>query len=235
MPPTALVLLPGLDGTGILFRPLLQHLPPTLRPIVVHYPPDEPKDYNALLPLVLESFPKDGPFFLLAESFSGPLAVMAAAACPKGLLGVILCASFVRNPLWLRPRWLRFLVHPLAFRFFHVLSPIKTLLAGYSTGELRALLGEALAPVQPRVLACRAKAILTVDVRDQLESCSVPILYLLGRDDRVVPRQNLRDVLAARPRSQIAEIPAPHLLLQTRPEAAVEAIMRFASSTSTLS
>ena len=35
---TALVLLPGMDGTGDLFAPLLSALPPALRTIVVRYP-----------------------------------------------------------------------------------------------------------------------------------------------------------------------------------------------------
>jgi pimeloyl-[acyl-carrier protein] methyl ester esterase len=227
MAPTALVLLPGLDGTGVLFRPLLDYLPNTIRPVVVAYPPDQIKDYEALLPIVLHSLPQDQPFVLLGESFSGPLAVMAAATCPKGLLGVILCASFVRNPLWLRPSWLRFAARPLAFRSFRFLSPMKTMLGGYSTPALRTLLAEALAPVRPDVLACRARAILEVDVRQQLRSCPVPFLYIQGQSDRVVPRQNLQDLLGILPQTRVATIDSPHLVLQTRPQAAAGAIVDF--------
>jgi pimeloyl-ACP methyl ester carboxylesterase len=193
----------------------------------VAYPPDEPKDYSALLPLVLSALPKDHPFLILGESFSGPLAIMAAATRPTGLCGVVLCASFVRNPLWFRPRWLRHLVHPIAFQFFHLLSPIKTILGGYSTSELRRLLAQALEPVRPSVLACRARAILEVDVRAELQACPVPVLYLQAQSDRVVHRQNLSDVQSAFPALKIAQIPAPHLLLQTQPHAAVEAITEF--------
>ena len=41
---------------------------------------------------------------LLAESFSGPIAIRVAADPPPGLAGVILCGTFAKNPFpWLRP------------------------------------------------------------------------------------------------------------------------------------
>ena len=230
MPDRALVLLPGFDGTGTMFRPLFPHLPPTLRPIVVTYPPDVPKDYRELLPLVLDSLPKDRPFVIVGESFSGPLAIMAAATHPPGLLGVVLCASFVRNPLWFRPQWLRHLACPFAFKCLRLVNPAPLLLGRSSTPELRALLADTLAPLHPRVLACRAKAVLSVDVRDHLKSCRITFLYLLAEKDRVVRRQNLRDVISNLPQTQVVSIPAPHLLLQTQPAAASKAIVSFLNS-----
>jgi len=49
---TRLVLLPGMDGTGILFEPLLNVLPREWEPIVVRYPPDEARGYDELLEVV---------------------------------------------------------------------------------------------------------------------------------------------------------------------------------------
>jgi pimeloyl-ACP methyl ester carboxylesterase len=88
-----LMLLPGLDGSGVLFRPLIRQLGLELQPVIVPYPPREVLGYDELLSLVLEALPRSSPFILLGESFSGPLALMAAATLPKGLRGVILCAS----------------------------------------------------------------------------------------------------------------------------------------------
>ena len=45
---TALVLLPGMDGTGDLFAPLLSALSPALRTIVIRYPSDRPLGYAEL-------------------------------------------------------------------------------------------------------------------------------------------------------------------------------------------
>ena len=66
---TSLVLLPGLDGTGLLFQPLIDCLPEDIQPVVVAYPKELQLGYAELLPLVLDSLPP-GPFVLLGESFS---------------------------------------------------------------------------------------------------------------------------------------------------------------------
>ena len=48
LPPT-LVLLPGMDGTGTLFEPLLQALGQHWPVQVLHYPGDQPLGYPCLL------------------------------------------------------------------------------------------------------------------------------------------------------------------------------------------
>lgn len=50
LPRLRLILLPGLDGSGVLFAPLLRHLPPDVEPVVVRYPPDRALGYEELLP-----------------------------------------------------------------------------------------------------------------------------------------------------------------------------------------
>lgn len=82
------MLLPGLDGTGDLFGPLLPFLGDSTPTLVVRYPPDVPLGYAALTDLARASLPSDGPFFLLGESFSGPVAVKLAAQAPSGLLEI---------------------------------------------------------------------------------------------------------------------------------------------------
>src|ERR1700677_2682366 len=136
---TALVLLPGLDGTGIQFRPLLPHLPKEIRPIVLSYPPDQALGYADLLPRVLSALPKDVPFVLLGESFSGPLAIMAAATRPSGLVVLILCATYIRNPAWIRLAWLRHFCRAGIFLPYRPCANIKALVCGYSGGELAAV------------------------------------------------------------------------------------------------
>src|SRR5450631_2350467 len=95
---TTLVLLPGLDGTGSLFAPLIQELPEWMEPRVVVYPRDRCLGYADLDVLVNAALPVDRPYVLLGESFSGPIAIRVAAAQPAGLIGVILVCSFARNP-----------------------------------------------------------------------------------------------------------------------------------------
>ena len=78
-----LLLLPWMDGTSQLFEPLLAALPATLPATAIAYPTHAPCGYDELLPLILAAIPP-GPFVVVGESFSGPLAVMLAARRPTG-------------------------------------------------------------------------------------------------------------------------------------------------------
>lgn len=228
---TTIVLLPGLDGTGALFRPFLPHLPPELRPIVVAYPGEEPLGYDALLPLVIEALPGNEPFVILGESFSGPLALMAAATRPHGLRAIVLCATFVQNPLWIRVAWLRHIVRPFAFRLYPAFSKAKALFSAYSTPELRASITQALSAVRPEVLAHRVRSVMQVNVAAELLRCPVPILYLRGTRDLIVLGHNARKITAINPQVRVVAIEAPHMVLQTRPAAAAASIASFVEET----
>lgn len=225
--PPALVLLPGLDGTGILFRPILEALPPGFDSFVVAYPGDERLDYPGLLEIVRRSLPTDHPYVLLGESFSGPLAILAAATQPPGLVGLVLCASFARCPHPYLPRWLARAIRPSFFRLFPLISGAKAVLGGYATAALRDLSAEALSRVSPPVMAHRLRSILRVDVRAELAACPVPILYLRGTRDLVVPAHNLGEVRRIARSVRFARIGAPHMVLQTRPREAVASIVEF--------
>ncbi len=227
MTATSIVLLPGLDGTGTLFRPFVAHLPPSLRPIVVSYPATEQLRYSELLERATRALPSGEPFVILGESFSGPLAIMAAATCPAGLQAVVLCATFVRNPLWIPASLLRHLVRPWAFRLYPKFSAAKALLGGYSSAELRESLAAAIGAVKPEVFATRIREVLAVDVSDQLLQCPVPILYLRGTRDLVVPKHNSSEIAAASRVVTVRSIDAPHMVLQTRPVEAAAAILEF--------
>jgi len=223
-----MVLLPGLDGTGVMFRPFRRGLPAERRAVVVSYPRDEPLGYAELLPYVREALPAGEPCVLLGESFSGPLALMVAAERPAGLVAVVLCGSFVRNPAWWFPAWLAPLVRPGLFRGFLAARIAELLLGADATPELRALLAEALTGPRPEVLAHRVRAVLRVNVTRELEDCPAPILYLRGGRDRVVPRRSAGAITALRPSVEVACLDsAPHLVLQSEPEAALAAIERF--------
>src|SRR3981081_958267 len=94
-----LLVLPGMDGTGQLLQPFVEAIGARARCTICAYPTHTALDYDQLTKLVEQSVPRNEPWVILAESFSGPIAVKIAAANPRGLKGVILCASFVKNPL----------------------------------------------------------------------------------------------------------------------------------------
>jgi pimeloyl-[acyl-carrier protein] methyl ester esterase len=223
-----LVLLPGMDGTGILFEPLIRALPKHWSPIVQAYPGDVALSYEELLPHVQSALPMAEPFILLAESFSGPLALRIAAAHPPGLKGVILCASFIHNPTRF-PKSCRRWVQPFVFGRWPAWLGARARLAGYSEPAVFELVQRAHKLVTPAVLAARARAILAVDAADALAACRLPILYIAGSCDRLVPKRNQTQIQRANPGVKIVTLPAPHMVLQNAPAAAAKVIVQFAA------
>jgi pimeloyl-[acyl-carrier protein] methyl ester esterase len=101
---TTLVLLPGLDGTGKLFRPFVEALPTDVCTLVIAYPPNKRLSVNELAEFVASRLPP-GRVVLLAESFSGLVALALLASGVKRIEAVVFCASFAEPPrpklLWL--------------------------------------------------------------------------------------------------------------------------------------
>lgn len=224
-PRPALVLLPGLDGTGVMFEPLLRALGPDLDPRVVRYPP-ELGSYADCLAFARAQLPADRPFLLLGESFSGPVALALAAEAPEGLRGLVLCGTFARNPrpglAWAAPFLRR--LPPLR------LSPPLTrrlLLDRWGTAALASLADRMLPTVPKATLKARLLAVLGVDHRALLGRVPVPTLLLRAAGDRVVPSRAAGELRAGLRRPDQVTLEGPHWLLQARPEAAARALADF--------
>jgi pimeloyl-ACP methyl ester carboxylesterase len=220
-----LVLLPGLDGTGVLFRPFLAALPASVQPIVVRYPPHERLGYDELMSLVREKLPRDEPFALLGESFGGPLALRIASERPPGLTALILCGSFITCPYTV-PLWTAYGVTSLPFRTFPLYARSKSWV-GATTAEELSLSLEALSQVAPHVFAHRLREVIRVNVAADLAACDVPMLYVQGEYDWVVPAWNVRRIVRLKPGIEIAKLPAAHMILKTQPALASAAICKF--------
>jgi pimeloyl-ACP methyl ester carboxylesterase len=221
-----LLILPGLDGTGARLTPFLREMEGGVPTRIIGYPRDQPLGYAELELLVRRSLPQGGRYVLLAESYSGPVAIRVAADPPPGLAGVILCATFAKNPFpWLRavralavrvpfkslPRWLR-----------------AALLWGSSDPNRAPPQAErASASVTKTVIRRRLHEVLTVDVTARLADITVPTLILAATRDRIVPRSAARLIAQRTRRGELQEIDGPHLLLQSRPAESAAAVLRF--------
>ena len=225
-PSPLLVLLPGMDGTGELFAPFVEALGPSTDTHVIRYPADPSLGYAELQAHVQAQLPGDRPYWLLGESFSGPVAIALAATRPAHLAGVILCCTFARCPVPRVPglaslaRLLPIKAAPAAW--MHAL-----LLGAHATPALREQLAGALRQVPEAALRARMLAVLEVDATPQLHRIDVPMLYLQGSEDRLVRKAAWRDVSQALPTAQCLSLPAPHMLLQASPAAAAHAVLAF--------
>lgn len=228
---STLVLLPGMDGTGELFAPLLKELPAWLETRVVRYPP-RPMGYPELLAMVKSALPTDKPYCLLAESFSGPLGIEIAAQAPSHLKKLVLCCTFAKNP---RPGLatlgplLPFV--PLSAMPLNLLG--RVLMGGYFDAGLQSMLAKAMEQVPSDALRARLRSVLEVDTTSCLPRISVPTLYLQAASDQVVPKRAGELLLARKPDVELARIAGPHFLLQTNPADAARALEQFLQGSKT--
>lgn len=222
---TELVLLPGLDGTGELFARLCAWLAPKISPTVVSYPPDPALGYRELTDLVCDRLGRRK-VVLLGESFSGPIAVNVAARLPDQIEGLILAATFLRSPY---PGVLVRAAAQLNRRRMAGTFANWVLMGWRHDKDLEALLAEILASMPVEVGSARLREVASVDVRPVLDRVRCPILVLHGRRDWLVPERRSAAALTPRPDAMIKRFGAPHMLLQTMPEAAAADIAAFIS------
>src|SRR5262249_21163064 len=139
----SLVLLPGMDGTGVLFQPFITSLGTGVNARTIRYPNEKQLDHAELASFARSTLPSGMPVVLVGESFSGPVAVLLAAESGWDVRAVVLCASFVRNP---RP-WMTKVVArlPITISAASVAAPV--LLGRFSNAGLRSLFAAALAQI----------------------------------------------------------------------------------------
>jgi pimeloyl-ACP methyl ester carboxylesterase len=225
--PLLTLLLPGLEGTGRLFSRFLAAADGALELRALSYPRDRFLGYAALEELVARELPVDRPFALLGESFSGPLALRLAAKAPAGLLAVVLVTTFHRNPA--APLFRRLsLIAPVFFRMPLPPHVVRLLLAGSDApDDLVAEVRSTVATVEPGVMAARVREALRVDATEALRACPAPILFIGGKDDRLLRSALPIEIRSLRPDAEIRMLDAPHLVLQRCPEQAMELVTGF--------
>ena len=94
-----LVLMPGLDGTGNLFKPLLSALGPELHTHILSYPSDKYLPYDEIADYARSQLKIIGePLVLVAESYSGPVALQLLQNPLPDIKGVIFSATTIKFP-----------------------------------------------------------------------------------------------------------------------------------------
>jgi pimeloyl-ACP methyl ester carboxylesterase len=221
-----IVLLPGLDGTGELFDRVAGFLAGDFMVTIARYPQDPNLGYAGYVDLVRKEVGKRS-VYILGESFSGPVAVLVAAQLGAQVLGVVLAATFVRNP-W--PGWL---IRGAA-RMNPEKMPVRLrdalLMGKYGDAELAKKVDEIIRGLPRPVRAARLRAVAEVDVRREFAELRCPILVLHGRGDWLVPMSLMQKAVGLKGGARMIVLPAAHMLLQTRAAEAAGEIVYFTRS-----
>jgi pimeloyl-[acyl-carrier protein] methyl ester esterase len=222
-----LVLLPGMDGSGELFRGLEAVLPEGLETETLWYPADRYMNYGELAGTLRGAIPVDEPFVLVAESYGVPLAILIASLEPPNLKGIVLSGGFATSPLRGLRRTLAWDLAPL---LSHVTLPgfmARYMLVGQEAPRgLVELVTGTISWLTPKVWSSRVREMLNTEARAELALVKVPVLYLQPTKDRLVDSACLGEMQAVKP-GRTVMIDSPHLLLQCEAKVAGEVIAGF--------
>ena len=218
MKPIPTIILPGLDGTGLLLD-RFRELAPETNDATVCALPDNPNDnYQTLCDHFSERVQELESCHLIAESFSGPLGILLAHRHPEVIRRLTLVATFALPPT---PLAARFIPWSMLYRL-----PMPSLVARHffvgPDHSLAAELKNAIRLTSPQSLVSRMHCLMNVDVTTQLSELNCQLKYIRPKQDRLVSERSLKVITAANPSVSVREIVGPHLILQTRPKQAWE-------------
>ncbi len=217
------VLLPGLDGTGELFAPLLEALGEDVTTSVVRYGAE--LTFDEYVESAGKTLPEQ--CVLIAESFSGPVAIAVAARHPGKVRCLVLCATFAVSPFRTVMGGVRF----VPARLFRPNLLLPTMVDYFcfsgASVSLRPSPVSVVSAVPPAIMRARLACLAKIDVRALLPRIATPVLYLRASKDRIVSSRLSRELTSQLPNVTVTEIVGPHLLLQTRPSECAAAIATF--------
>jgi pimeloyl-ACP methyl ester carboxylesterase len=222
--------MPGIDGTGLSFEPLEQVLPKDVHVKVIQYPTDRLLSFEETLQCARDQIqPDQEDMIVIAESFSGPVAVALVGSGQLKAKCLILCSTFAKPP---RPVLLKILIYlplELLIRLPFPRFLLKHLVEGgeEATDLFLALWQRVKALVPAKTLVHRLKIISQVDVRGWLPKLTIPCCYIQATSDRTVPASSLFDFTETISDLRVKRIKGPHFILQAQPQAAFTAIEKF--------
>jgi pimeloyl-[acyl-carrier protein] methyl ester esterase len=218
------VILPGLDGTGLLTEEFAAGDWKGLAVQVIPIPKEGAQDYPALANKIAADLPP-GPLILLGESFSSPLALRIAAQERQRVTALVLAGGFCSSPL--SPALSLIPVRPL-----FLIRPPATILRKFLAGpdapkSLIQRLSKAIRSVSSGTLTERVRVILALQEKDCPAPEGMPTLLLQARQDAMIPWETQSRLERHFVEPTVVWIDSPHLLLATRPEACREAVLAF--------
>jgi pimeloyl-[acyl-carrier protein] methyl ester esterase len=220
------ILLPGLDGTGDLSKQFAAAISNYANPTIISYPKDEYHGYHELVDYVLAKLPVNEEYCIIAESFSGPIAISIASRRPKNLKCITLVATFASNPFpMLSSLFLKLL--PFLKKLAIPKHLISFFLLGSDKVEIIDKVSDVVNSVDRDILAYRIKNVLACDVTSQLEQIAIPVLAIRATKDRLIPRSCSSNIYKYLPSAIKCQVDAPHFLLQVKANEASEIIKPF--------
>ncbi|WP_163835993.1 alpha/beta hydrolase [Spartinivicinus ruber] len=223
------ILIPGMDGTGLIYDEFQQLLSDKNTHLtVLSYPTNQIFTQQELLNwlnIVLQK--QDQPIWLIGESFGGNLAYQLASQNPNKIAGLILIASFLTPPsflvkltptLFFQASWL--LLQKVSFLRKLAMS---VLLNKNCSNDTKTKLTDAIKLVEPKVIASRITQVKQLNIQPGLKQCH----YLKPSHDRLVSGRVVHQLTQFFDETICHPIKGTHFLLQTNPKKCAEVVYKI--------
>lgn len=228
-PIKTIVVLPGMDGTGEFLKDFIEQAASHCHVVLVTYPPDVAMSYVELADYVEARLPSSR-FIVLGESFSGPIAIEIASRCPRAA-GLVLAASYLQSPT---PKILAPLSRWIDARGAPGVVMGWFLLGRWADRQRRVALKKILSSLTDETVRLRIAETRRADSRTTFQSLLCPVLYIAGRQDRMVNAAQVEMVAKIQPTCRVITLDAPHMLLTTHAKEASDVVRAFVDDVSKL-
>ncbi len=175
--------------------------------------------------------PNNGPVSLVAESFSGPIAMTLLAKKKANFQASVISATFCKSPLPLLTQLSKYVPEKL----FTSNPASKAFLKFFLTGsdansDVRNKTFELLKKAAPSQFQNRIGLVNEVDVMKELKKIEVPLLYIQATKDRIVLADSGTEIMKHAKNMEIERVEGPHMILQAQPEKCAELIINHVNS-----
>ena len=222
-------LFPGLHGTPCLFTHLAENLGDVTIEYI-EYPLDIPQSYTSLEKWLIQKLDWEVPRIIIAESFSGPLALRLAKRFPSSVRSLVLAASFCASPK--NPNLALLPLRPLLM----LKPPIRTLKYFFTSADVSdqfiLQLKDTISKIPAKVLSERIRSILSLKQSDCPSLQDIPMLILQATDDNLIPWQTQNQLQIQYQHASTYWLDAPHLILQSNQEQCLAIIEEFITNNS---
>ncbi len=207
-PGETIILVPGLDGTALLFFRQVPRLARRFNVVSFPLPNEADRTMEQLVAelRVLVDEVAGGKAILCGESFGGALSLSFALAHPERVSGLVILNSFARVPqqrqLWIAPHLLRAVpwgAMPLVRRFTE-----RRMHGPHARAEDLHEFRERSKQIGREGYIRRLEMLRHYDVREQLVEIQAPALFLAGDRDQLLPSVKLAELMSRRvPRGEM--------------------------------
>jgi len=220
------ILLPGLDGTGLLFRPLLEELPSSLDIEVISLDKLNGSTYHEQA-IEIASTLTNQKLLLVAESYSGRIAYELCEQLSKNITGIVFIASFIDSPSVTAK------LAKLIPVFMLKPSPISKWLLGkmgFSGFGNKALVNrvfESLAIADKHKLKARLKNISNLSA--PTKTYDISCVYIQPSTDLLVSSKAAQNIKTVFPNTELVSLQGGHFIAQSNPAGCAKVIQNIAN------